>query len=311
MKKITILLCIVSASFFLNAQEDFSPTSDMDYIEVSSDVVLLESKKLYGSDIVCAALNEGLVFIDCGLFTSRAKKFRSDMEEKYGKKTLALFLTHAHIDHFFGMGAFNDVSVISSYASEAMFSQQLQIDFSKYVANYEGVFPKFGDALKEANLFLPNMWFDKEMTLGTANDKLILKNTGGHTICSSYAYYIKDSVIMGGDNLQAEYYPYFGDPSGNMESWIETLKEWESLPVKHFCPGHGPSVDIEYITSTRIYFEEFYNSLIELKRINTPIEEVIAYDKFPEGYWPEELERPGWFNYSIGVVYKSITLEEN
>jgi glyoxylase-like metal-dependent hydrolase (beta-lactamase superfamily II) len=316
MKRIKTFLSF--ALFFLlisnlvaqNESSLFSCIENMEYITVSKSVVMLQNEKQFGSNITCVELDNGLVFFDCCLFKERAAKFRSDMESKYKKNTLALVLSHSHIDHFFGMSAFEDVPVIASYSSEANYVRQLKIDYPQYVEGYKNVFPKFDEALKDAKLFMPSVWYDKEMTLGSGESKLIILNTGGHSICSSYALFEKESVIVAGDNLQAEYHPYFGDRTGDLLVWISTLKSWEEMNVSNFCPGHGPNVDLNYLTSTRVFFEDLYNLLVEFKKQNIAIEEIVISDKMPEGYWPKELPKPGWYNPSIAFVYKTIDLNK-
>jgi len=288
--------------------ETFSDLADLKYVNVSESVIMLQNDKKYGSNIVCVALDDGLVFFDCSLFKSRAYRFRKDMEEKFNKSTLALVLTHSHIDHIMGMDAFADLPIISCNASQPLIEQQLQINFEQYVEGYKSVFSEFDEALKDYRLFMPNVWFDKEIILGSGNLKIIIRNTGGHSICSSYGYFEKESILIAGDNLQAEYHPYFGDRTGNMPVWIETLQSWERMNITYFCPGHGPKVNMNYLTDTRLFFEDLYNILVELKKNNTPVEEVIKYDKFPVGYWPKELEKPGWYDPSLAFIYNSIVL---
>jgi glyoxylase-like metal-dependent hydrolase (beta-lactamase superfamily II) len=306
----SIFILFVAISFTLDIQCQENKIAEFVYEEVSPSVVLLHHQKPEGSNITCIALDAGLVFFDCSFFTERAVKFRKDMEEKFNRNTLALVLTHSHIDHFFGMAAFSDVPVIASYSSQQNFKRQLSINFPKYVEGYKNIFPKFDEALKEAKLFMPTIWYEKEIQLGSDSSLLIIKNTGGHSICSSYAFFEKEGVIVAGDNLQAEYYPYFGDPTGSVPMWIETLKEWETLSVNNVSPGHGPFVDKEYVTSTRVFFEEFYAALVDLKKANTPEEDVISYDGFPKGYWPEDKEKPGWYDPSIIHVYKTMKIDQ-
>ncbi|GAG18389.1 unnamed protein product, partial [marine sediment metagenome] len=76
----------------------------MSYQEISKSVVLFQNA--WGSNSACIALEAELLFIDVGLNTSNAAKFRQAMEKKFNRKTSTLILTHGHIDHFLGMAAF-------------------------------------------------------------------------------------------------------------------------------------------------------------------------------------------------------------
>ena len=77
---------------------------------------MARQEQAYGSNITCIALDEGLVFVDASLSTAVAGQFRKDMEARFERKTIALILTHGHLDHFLGMGAFADVEVIAAAA---------------------------------------------------------------------------------------------------------------------------------------------------------------------------------------------------
>jgi glyoxylase-like metal-dependent hydrolase (beta-lactamase superfamily II) len=276
------------------------------YVDVSESVVMLHNQKIHGSNVTCLATDDGLVFVDCGLFTDRVAAFRSAMEEKFGKKTIALVLTHAHTDHFFGMGAFSDVPVLAAAAEKPLFERQLSIDFQEHVEGYKKVFPLFDEALKTAKPFAPTRWFEGETTIGTGKHPVTIRRTGGHTTGCSYVVMAEEGVLVAGDNLQVDYHPYFGDPTNDMPVWIETLKQWEGMDLGKFCPGHGTVVDKPYVTATREYFEQLVAALTKLKSEKVPIREAVSHPDLPKGYWPADLEKPGWFEPAVAGLYRSI-----
>ena len=122
-----LLLCLVIAGFQSVSNGGEIPKAD--YIEVTPKVVL--AKHGYGANITCLATNGGLYFVDCGLNTELALRFRQDMEKKFHKKTLALLVTHPHFDHFLGMGAFSDVQVVAAKPGESLWKRQLAIEFNE------------------------------------------------------------------------------------------------------------------------------------------------------------------------------------
>ena len=63
-------------------------------------------------NIACVAMNDGLVFVDAGRLKENAVKFRNKMEEKYKVPAKLLVVTHTHMDHLFGMSAFEGIPTI-------------------------------------------------------------------------------------------------------------------------------------------------------------------------------------------------------
>ncbi len=72
-------------------------------------------------------------------------------------------------------------------------------------------------------------------------------NTGGHTAGSSYVYVPSEKVLITGDLVQVDKYPYFGDQSTDIQAWIDTLKKWYAMNPTRVCPGHGRVVDTDYL----------------------------------------------------------------
>jgi glyoxylase-like metal-dependent hydrolase (beta-lactamase superfamily II) len=291
--------------------QELSPASrselpPLNYVEVSDSVILLQNDRLNGSNITCFALEDGLVFVDASLFTEIAARFRKDMEARFQKKTLALLLSHAHTDHFFGMGAFSDVPVVAAASAREPFQRQLSIDFEGRVEGYKRIFPKFGEALKTARLSMPTIWFEEEIQFGSGESLVRFRNTGGHSSGSSYVHSPSQGVIAVGDNVQVDAYPYFGEPTGNMDTWIQTLKGWETFKEITICPGHGRPVDRAYLTSVRVYFEDLVSALGKLRAGRVPAEEVVVHETLPKGYWGTDHEQPAWWLPSVAGLYRSI-----
>jgi hypothetical protein len=113
-------------------------------------------------------------------------------------------------------------------------------------------------------------------------------------------------VLAAGDNLQVDYFPYFGDRTGNMIVWIETLKRWEGMDVQKICPGHGRIANETYITAVREYYEKLVAALKKLKSDGVPVREAVSHPDLPAGYWPEDLEKPGWFDPAVAGLYRAL-----
>ncbi|NHJ03796.1 MAG: MBL fold metallo-hydrolase [Candidatus Heimdallarchaeota archaeon] len=276
----------------------------MTHQEIANSVVFSENK--YGSNTACIALEEELIFIEAGLNTLKAKDFRLAMEKKFKRKASTLILTHGHVDHFFAMGAFSDLQVIAAKEAKPKIERFVKAEFTdELIANFERVFPTFTEAAKDAKLFIPNTWVDGKMSIGS-NEEIHIQVTGGHSNCSSSIHFPFEKILVAGDLLQVNGYPYFGEPDTDIGKWINTIKTWEQLDLDAIIPGHGSLVKKEFLANVRLFFEKMVEILTELKKENIPDEEIAYHKKLPTGYWPINAVRTPSYDFSIVNLYKKL-----
>ena len=65
-------------------------------------------------NVTCIALQEELIFIDCGVLREVVVQFRKHMEKHFHRKTTHLLLTHSHWDHILAMDVFQDAQIVVS-----------------------------------------------------------------------------------------------------------------------------------------------------------------------------------------------------
>ena len=283
----------------------WAASSAIEYIDVSPSVVMAQNPN--GSNLTCIALDNGLVFVDTGLDTAVAAEFRKAMEQRFDRPTTHLLLTHGHIDHIFAMGAFSDVELVAASSERPLIERQLAIEWDeKKTAAYGQIFPTFADVVGSAKPFPPTVWVDTEQTFGCGDNQVIFATTGGHTTGSSYVWFPRERVLVGGDLAQVDKYPYFGDQSNDLPRWIETLKSWHAMEPAMVCPGHGRAVDKDYLRMEWEYFEAMIAALKQLKTDDVPVEEAVVHSSLPAGYWPEDLPEPRWWRYCISLCYRSL-----
>ena len=297
------VLCVVFA-FVAWVPLGWASIEPVTYVDVSPSVVMALNPN--GSNITCIALDDGLVFVDTGLVTSIAAEFREAMEKRFGRPTTHLLLTHGHIDHIFAMGAFSDVAVVAASSEKAMIDSQLAIEWNEErIAVWAGIFPAFTDAVDTAEPFMPTVWVDGQQKFGTGKSEILFASTGGHTAGSSYVWLPSEGVLVGGDLVQVDRYPYFGDQTNDLDAWIGALRSWYSMKPNAVCPGHGRVVDRDYLRLEWEYFESLIAALERLKADNVPVEEVVVHASLPAGYWPDQPE-PGWWKYCIALCYRGL-----
>ena len=276
----------------------------VEYIDISPSVVMAENPN--GSNLTCIALDDGLVFVDTGLVTDIAADFRTAMEQRFERPTKYLFLTHGHIDHIFAMAAFSDVEVVAASSEKPLFENQIAIEWNEEnTAVYSGIFPSFADAVDTAKPFLPTEWVDNEQTFGSDDSRAVFAATGGHTTGSSYVWFPSERVLVSGDLVQVDKYPYFGDTTNDLDLWINALKSWHEMAPTAICPGHGRAVDKNYLRLEWEYFEALIAALAKLKTEQVPVEKAVVDASLPAAYWPDQPE-PRWWKYCIALAYRSL-----
>jgi glyoxylase-like metal-dependent hydrolase (beta-lactamase superfamily II) len=275
----------------------------MSFEDVTESIVL--SQNDYGANLVCVALEDELVFVDAGLHTGFTAEFRGAMEERFSLKANTLIVTHAHIDHLLGIGAFSDCEVVAAEAGRMRFERFLAAEYTEeMIQRAERVFPRFRESVELAELSMPTTWVKDRMVLGGGD--MVFQLVGGHSSCSSSIHVIPERVIMAGDLMQVDRTPYFGEPDTDIEKWTRALQTWESMDLDAVVPGHGAAVDRSYVSSVRAFFEEMLEALRSLKEEGVPLDEVAHHPRLPSGYWPVDAERKPTYDFSINNLYKRL-----
>ncbi len=256
--------------------------------------------------MTCIALPDQLVFVDCGVIPQIASRFRSDMEERFGRNTSHLLLTHTHWDHIFAMEAFEDVTVITSKVGIQYLQRNLQgmLSREKRVQIAKTRFAdrkEIAECYKNANLFLPHIGVKEKLAIGPEEREIIFRVIGGHSKDSASIYLPAEKVLCTGDNLLTCYAQLPGNPTET----FEIFDYWETLDIDNVVPGHGDVVGKKFIAKVRTFFEELIAALENLKSQELSEKEVVNHPNLPS-YFGEEL--PSWIE---GGKYHTQWLELN
>lgn len=259
---------------------------------------------VYGSNFSCVELDDGLVFVDAGMLTSYADEFRRGMETHFRKKASTLVLTHAHIDHFMGMGAFSDCELVAASSAKPRIDTFLGMVFDETrLSRMENIFPYIRQAVDEGKLRSPTRWAESDEYIG---EGLRFTVHGGHSACSSGILFEPDGVLFAGDLVQANGYPYFGEPDTDIQSWINALEGWSKADLRLVVPGHGPVVSPDYLRGVSGYFRELVEVLRELKRDGLTAEEACSHPDIPLGYWDRDAVKTPTYDNSIKRLFGNL-----
>lgn len=170
------------------------------------------------SNAGAVALGGFIVAVDPSSTADSAPIFRRGIEEHFKLPTKYLHVTHYHGDHTRGIEAFRDTVVVGS--------RQLHHQMTR-----------------DGKPYPPELTFTDKLIIEDGGHNVELHYAGGHTVCSSIAYFPEERVIFLGDLLFSDEFPWAGDPSCDPDQWIAFFEETLRLDFIHVVPGHGPLCD--------------------------------------------------------------------
>jgi len=225
------------------------------YEKVTENVYAITDGSTRGN-VAAFVLPSEIIFVDSGMSLPIIKKFREELEKETGKKVSTLVITHTHGDHVFGNQVFSDCRIIASKHTKERMVVSKENDWTPEKIEEWKKTAEDPTALDGLEIVLPTESFEHAIEIDDYDTKIIIKNTGGHTAGSSYVYYPEAKALIAGDNLFINSFPWAGDQSANPQAWIDAFKEYLSLDVEFFIPGHGPISSKAEVQEYLDYFEK-------------------------------------------------------
>ena len=211
-------------------------------------------------------LGESLVVFDSFLTPLAALDMRNIAEQTIGKHVQYLINSYYHNDHVRGNQVFSsNVTIIATKQCRELIetkgveeikydrensTQQLKnlteqfysekerrkkYELKTWISYYQHII----DSLPDIKLILPNLTFNKKLTLSGSKRTVEIINTGdGHTENDVVMYVSGDKILFTGDLVFAKCHPYLAD--GYPKKWVNTLNKLSDLEIHALIPGHGP-----------------------------------------------------------------------
>ena len=192
------------------------------------------------------------------LLTTKQSKTLSDWVVASGKNLTAIYITHGHGDHFFGLASllerFPRAKAVATPEVVRAMREQLT---PAWIDNFwRRLFP--GEIPERLLVAEPLETNELELE----GHKLVAVNTGRtDTVHSTCLHVPSIGLIVGGDVVYNGIHPYLGetDTPSRLE-WISTLDKLESLKPRTVVAGHKvPENDDDprIIAETRQYLRDF------------------------------------------------------
>ena len=206
----------------------------MKYETVNENLIWTEEG--YGNS--CAIdLGNYVVVVDAMKNWQLAKKWRNIIETYFKQQISAFVLTHHHGDHCFGNQVFSDIPIISNKAV-----REIMISWTKLYWTPENLvhYEPEGYGVDGLKITYPTVCFDKNIVLHGETASLEIICLDGHTKGSSILWEPQSKTLIAGDIIFNHQYPYGGDPTTELQVWIDALSKMIKYNPKITVSGHGP-----------------------------------------------------------------------
>jgi len=250
--------------------------------EVTPRTIIVNFKDYFDLNAGAIILNNFIIVIDTLMYPRQAKEFKEKLEKKYALPVKYLFITHYHADHLFGVAPFKDVEIFGSSTLIENIKKRKEKDWTKEAFNeWKKEEPELAELIDEIEIIIPTNGFENKRVINDNGLNVEFYHSGGHTGCSSYAYFSEEKVLFSGDLISAGFWPFISDPTEDFEGWISSFEHMLNLDIKAVIPGHGPVVGKEYIKE----------QLAFMKNLRKNVLKAISEEK-----GPEEIELPEYEN---------------
>ena len=260
-----------------------------------------------GSNAGGIELSNFAISIDPTQEPRNAKAFREKMEKYFELPVKILFVTHYHSDHTFALSPFKDTTIIGSLPLNQMIIEKKNEAWTpESLHTWKKEYPERYHFVDDVEIIVPTIGFQNQLEVRDEDLVVHFVHVGGHTACSSYAYFPKDGVLFSGDLIFSQAFPYAGDVTCNPDEWIKALEQILNLDFEILVPGHGPIADKREVEKHLRFFIDMKNAALNaIKDEGTP-EEIVIPD-FYTGYtcdllegdipWVKAAIKEHWFNF--------------
>ncbi|MBT3349792.1 MAG: MBL fold metallo-hydrolase [Nitrospinaceae bacterium] len=252
----------------------------------------------------------GVVLIDCPVRPSDSRQWQKELQALSPKGIRYRISTDYHGDHTIGSAFIEDERVIS-VAPQRVFEELSKTDGSSLTGRETFINtmndiekPDEANEIAEAVLPLPQVCFEKGMTLHLPPLTFEIHCLGGHTPACSSVYVPEEGVIFTSDVVINE--PGPGMREAIFQQWIKGLEWIESLDVAYVVPGHGEICGIEEVRKFKNNFVEMWGLMKDLLDKGRDKETATADTVFEKFFWSDTSRGESWIEHRRRTFQKGL-----
>ncbi len=273
-RPVSAVLGLLALSSFLlipcrasaHEETEFSPTADEGLTRICDGVYAHvdssdgSARNSFGANTGVIVTEGGIIVVDSLGSFKEAKHFIREIKGISDKPIRYMVNTHYHVDHAFGDSAFARLgaTVVAHENCKKDLEERGELVFENLA-----LYGLTDEDMEGTELYFPDLVFRDHMTIQLGGRKVELIYPGHtHSDDSIMVYLPDEKVLFAGDILCTHYHTYIAE--GDLDNWLRTLDEIESMNVEKIIPAHGPVAGKQDIGKMKEYIVLFDEKAREL-----------------------------------------------
>jgi glyoxylase-like metal-dependent hydrolase (beta-lactamase superfamily II) len=228
--------------------------------------------------------SEGIVMIDTPQRPTDSLSYRSEIETRGSVRYL--INTEPHMDHCTGNFFFSAPCIAHEGTRKALESASLE----EVKERIRQIDPDYASNLNTYSVRLPEIIFNRGLTLYVGDHELECIHLPGHTASEIAIHIPKERVVFTGDNIFHKLQAYLHEALPG--DWLESLERLKRLDVDVYIPGHGEPCKRAYLDEQAGFIRDWVSTVKEAVgkgwSLEEALERISLLDRYPMSAGREE-----------------------
>lgn len=276
-----------------------------EWVKINERIYHFQRKQSSNSGAII--MKDYVLIVDAGQEPESGKEVVDKLRKITDKPVKYLVITHYHDDHIMAIPWFktNGAVVIGHVETSRIIKEMGNKLIDQRINLFGRGRPELKEILKDAVIDVPELTFEKKMTIGEGEERVELLYFGpARTPSDIYLWLPKEKVLFTGDAINKSVQPIHYDYP-NIKQWTASMQSAMDLQPVLYLPGHGTP----FKTDTVKEIIDYYNDL--RRGVQAYIDKGFSLERIQA-----EFELPkyrNWRNYSdrfkthIMVMYNELT----